>query len=183
MVVEALDELGVPYLIAGSLASSVHGEVRSTWDTDLVADLSTDQAVPLAEALTGRLYVDAEMILDAIRHRRHFNVVHLDTMFKVDVFVPKQRDFDRMQIRRRQEHVIWSDPVHKAFVASPEDTILAKLDWYRQGDEVSERQWRDVIGVIKVQGDRLDVEYLRKGAIELAVGDLLKEALAEAGPR
>ena len=181
MVIEALDGIGVPYLIGGSLASSVHGAVRSTWDTDLVADLRLDHAQPLAEALSGRFFVDVEMILDAIRHRRHFNVVHLETMFKVDVFIPKERGFDRMQIRRRQEHVIWTDPERKAFVASPEDTILAKLDWYRQGDEVSERQWKDVLGVIKVQADRLDVEYLRQGAVELEVADLLERVLAEAG--
>ena len=181
MVIEALEGLGVPYLIGGSLASSVHGAVRSTWDTDLVADLNLDHARPLAEALSGKFFVDVEMILDAIRHHRHFNVVHLETMFKVDVFIPKQRGFDRTQIRRRQEHVIWTDPERKAFVASPEDTILAKLDWYRQGDEVSERQWKDVLGVIKVQAGRLDVEYLHQGATELAVADLLEKALTEAG--
>jgi hypothetical protein len=181
VVTEALDGLGVPYLIGGSLASSVYGAVRSTWDTDLVADLSLEHARPLAEALSGRFFVDVDMILDAIRHRRHFNVVHLETMFKVDVFIPKQRDFDRMQIRRRQELVIWTDPVRKAFVASAEDTVLAKLDWFRQGGEVSERQWKDVLGVIKVQADRLDVEYLRQGAAELAVADLLEKVLTEAG--
>lgn len=180
-VVQALEALGVPYLIGGSLASAVHGTVRATMDADLVADLRLEHADPLARALGDAFYVDAEAIRDAIRHRSSFNVIHLETMFKVDVFVFKQRPFDQAQFDRRMEQILATDPEYKAYVASPEDTILAKLEWYQKGGEVSERQWRDVVGVLNVQGERLDLAYLRRWATALGVDDLLERVLAEVG--
>ncbi|HUX76945.1 MAG TPA: hypothetical protein VMY40_09940 [Anaerolineae bacterium] len=181
LVIEALDTLGVPYLIGGSLASAVHGVARATADTDLVADLRPEHARPLAQALNDAFYVDAESIQDAIRRRSSFNVIHLDTMFKVDVFVRKQRPFDQAQFERRVAQVVATDPERTAHVASPEDTVLAKLEWFRLGGEVSDRQWRDVLGVLKVQGERLDLVYLRRWAAALRIADLLEQALAQTG--
>ena len=181
LVVEALEALGVPYLIGGSLASAVHGVVRTTMDADLVADLRPEHAEPLAQALGDAFYVDAASIRDAIRHRSSFNVIHLESMFKVDIFIPKQRPFDRTQLQRRTKQVIATEPEREAYVATAEDTILAKLEWYRRGGEVSDRQWQDVLGVLKVQGNRLDLAYLRQWAASLGVSDLLEKALTEAG--
>ena len=183
LVIQALEGLGVPYLIGGSLASAVHGVVRATLDTGLVADLRLEHAEPLVQALGETFYVDVAVIHDAIRHHGRFNLIHLETMLKVDVFIPKQRAFDRAQFERRTEQVIATAPERTAYVASAEDIVLAKLEWYQMGGQVSERQWRDVLGVLKVQGDRLDMAYLRRGADELGVADLLMSALAEAGQK
>lgn len=181
LVIDALDALGVPYLIGGSLASAVHGVLRATLDTDLVADLRLEHAEPLARALGGTFYVDAESIREAVLHQRSFNVIHLETMFKVDVFVVKKRPFHHSQMERRMAQVIATDPDRTAYVATAEDTILAKLEWYRLGGDVSEQQWRDVLGVMKVQTDRLDLAYLRQWAAQLNISDLLERAIKEAG--
>jgi hypothetical protein len=180
LVIDALEALGVPYFIGGSVASAIYGVLRTTVDADLVADLRVQHAEPLAHALGDAFHVDAESIKEAIRHQRSFNLIHLGTMFKVDVFVLKRRPFDASQFARRTAHVIATDPERRAYVASAEDTILAKLEWYRLGNEVSDQQWRDVLGILKVQTDRLDHDYLRQWAVELNVADLLERALGEA---
>jgi hypothetical protein len=100
-------------------------------------------------------------------------------VFKVDVFVAKPRAFDRSQLARRRLVLLSDDPEHYAYVASAEDTVLAKLEWYRAGGEISERQWCDVLGVLKTQGHILDNEYMQNMAVELGVTDLLGRALEE----
>ena len=179
-VIQALDTLGVSYLIGGSLASTVYGVVRTTQAADLVVELRLEHAAPLAQVLADSFYVDVEAIRDAIRRRSSFNVIHLETMFKVDVFVSRERPFDRAQFARRAAQTIATEPERTAYVASAEDTVLTKLEWYRLGGEQSERQWRDVLGVLVVQSTHLDVDYLRQWAEHLGVADLLARALREA---
>jgi len=176
-VVDVLEKLGIDYVIGGSLASALHGVARATMDSDIVADFGEEHVIPFVDALKSTFYVDDEMIRDAIRAHRSFNVIHLATLFKVDIFVAKEREFDRLQIARRSSYVLSAERNESAYVASAEDTILAKLEWYRMGDEVSDRQWKDILGVIKVQSDKLDMEYLRRGANLLKVADLLERAL------
>ena len=181
MVSDALDALGVRYAIGGSFASALHGVMRATMDADLVADLRLEHAELLAQALGDAFYADAEMMRDAVRRHRSFNIIHLETMFKVDVFVARPRAFDRSQLARRQLHLLSEDPERRAYVASAEDTVLSKLEWHRLSGEVSDRQWRDVLGVLKVQGDRLDRGYMCRMATELDVTDLLERAFQETG--
>jgi len=181
LVIEALDKLGIPYMVGGSLASAVYGVTRSTLDADIVAKIGLEHAQPLTRALEQEFYVDEEMIRGAVEHHSSFNVIHLKTSFKVDFFVLKQRPFDQVQLDRRISQVFATDPERKAYICSPEDIVLAKLEWYRMGGEVSDRQWRDILGVLKLQADYLDRNYLKKWAGELNVVDILQKALNEAG--
>lgn len=180
LVTALLDNLGIPYVIAGGLASIIHGEVRTTLDVDLLADLRSEHVAPLAAALEPDFFVDAESIREAILSRRSFNAIHKATMFKVDVFVSKARPFDRAQLEHRTKEILTDDPAQSAWVASAEDTILAKLEWYEMGGRVSEKQWRDILGVVKTQGPALDVAYLRTMAPALGVQELLEYALVGA---
>ncbi len=176
LVTEVLESLSVTYLIGGSLASALHGVARSTLDSDLVADLRNEHVDSLIKSLDGSFYVSRDAVREAIRCCRSFNLIHFATMFKVDIFVSRQRPFDIVRFERRSEQIVSKDPVRTIFVSSAEDTILAKLEWYRLGGEISDRQWNDVLGVIKVQEHQLDWAYLHKWAIELDVADLFKKA-------
>jgi hypothetical protein len=172
-VVEALEKLGVPYYIGGSVASSAHGMIRSTVDADLIADLKLEHVSQLVEILGKEYYLNANTIADAVKRRACFNLIHLATMFKVDVFASKASTYSRLVFERKHSRTILDGSPKLFFIASPEDTILSKLEWYRLGDEISERQWNDILGVIKVQNENLDHEYLEKWAAELRVDDLL----------
>ncbi|MCG2783987.1 MAG: hypothetical protein L6461_02665 [Anaerolineae bacterium] len=176
-VTQTLEGLGILYAVGGSLASSLHGVMRSTLDVDIVADMRLEHIQPLVAALSKDFYADDEMMRDAIEHHSSFNLVHYETAFKVDIFIQKLRAFDKMQLERRRASIITTDPEQSIYITSPEDTILAKLEWYRLGDEVSDRQWRDILGVLKTRAGELDLDYLHKWAKELKVSDLLERAL------
>ena len=176
-VVTAFERLGIPYLIGGSLASAVYGIVRATMDADLVADIKSSHISSLVSLLENEFYIDGEMILDAIQHNSSFNLIHLETMFKVDVFVLKQRSFDINQMQRRISQPVGDSPEDRAFFSTAEDIVLAKLEWFRAGGETSERQWRDILGMLDIQGERLDFEYLQKWAAILGIQDLLQRAI------
>lgn len=181
-VVRALDALGVAYLVGGSLASSVHGIPRSTHDLDLLVELPGAKVEPLASALEGSFYVDRDMMLDAVRRRASFNVLHLATMFKVDVFVSDRSPLLVAEMSRRQP-VELGEPPEIVQVCSAEDIVIHKLDWYEKGSRISDRQWQDVIGVLKVRGPDLDAAYIRSWAKALDLSALCERAFEEAGIR
>lgn len=179
-VIDALEHVGARYAIGGSLASAIHGVVRTTLDADILADLRLEQAESFVELLGASFYLDLDTVRAAIRQRSSFNAIHLATMFKVDIFIPKLRPFDASQLDRRQAWVADPTSGRSVYVTSAEDIVLAKLAWYRLGDGVSDRQWRDVLGVLAVQAGRLDLAYMRREATTLGVGDLLARALDDA---
>ena len=176
-VLQVLSDLGVRHFVGGSIASSAHGVARASVDGDVVAELGLAHVAPLVAALRDTYYVPEERIRDAVARRASFNVIHLDTMLKVDVFVSRDRPFDRRAFERSRPASIEGKGGATLPVSSAEDVVLAKLEWYRRGGEVSERQWADVMGVLRATGSALDLPYLRRGAVELGVGDLLDRAL------
>ena len=181
-VIEVFDRLGIDYYIGGAVASLAHGIYRTTADVDIIAEIQLEHVSAFVRSLQDTYYVDADMVNDAIRHRSEFNVIHLDTMFKVDVFLPKRRLFDqaiRQRVKRSELKILEESAIFN--MESPEDVILTKLEWYKMGGGVSDRQWGDILGVLKVQKQTLDLEYLRHWAAEIGVADLLKRAFQEAG--
>jgi len=180
-VLDVLDRMEIPYLVGGSVASSIHGVARPTMDADVVADFRADQAEEFAALLQPDFYVDAPMIREAFSRGRSFNVIHYATTFKIDVFPLRNDEYSRLSfVRRRFEesHSFGPEPIQCA-VASAEDTILRKLEWYRAGGETSERQWNDLRGILKVSGSQLDQTYLHRWALYLKVDDLLDQLLHE----
>lgn len=173
-VVQVFDELEIPYTISGSVGSSLHGIARATLDIDLVANIKRENVPTFVERLKADYYIDDAMIQSAIQNERSFNLVHLKTMLKIDVFVLKTRSFDQSAFTRRRKQVLLS--MNEYFVTTPEDLILHKLEWYELGGRISERQWRDVIGILKVQENNLNWEYLTKWAKTLKIFDLLEKA-------
>jgi hypothetical protein len=174
-----LDELGIPYAIVGSVASSAHGEQRATAGADFIVDSNDDQAVALAGKLGDSHYIDLASIRRAIAQSRSFNVVELATMFKLDVYVVSGRANEMHRLANSRAAQLASDMAPLVRIASPEDTIISKLRCFRRGGEVSEKQWTDVLGVLRVQRGRLDVEYMERAAGEERVRDLLDRAVAQ----
>jgi hypothetical protein len=180
-VLEALRRLDVRYYVGGSIASSAHGMPRASVDADVVAELQPHHVRPLVSLLEKDYYVDEARVHDSVATRRSFNAIHLATMLKVDVFVSKGRPFDHQALQRAQPLATGPGPFTQIRLASPEDIVLAKLEWFRAGGEASERQWTDVVGVLRTSREGIDLAYLETWAGPLGVADLLARALAEAG--
>jgi hypothetical protein len=178
-IVRALEAQGISYVVVGSFASLMRGLYRTTNNIDIVADIKPSQIEPLVAALQADFHLDEQAVRHAVKQRREFNAIHFDSVFKIDVFIPPAGDFSQQQLARRQAEKISPDVAQEIYVATAEDTILAKLKWYRAGGEVSTTQWRDVLGMIGTQGNLLDVMYLREWADKLNVRELLEKALAE----
>lgn len=171
-----LNASGIGWVIGGSIASSLHGEPRATQDVDIVVSLGARQVKPLAQALGRDYYVDAEAMRDAVKASSSFNAVHFGSATKVDFFVAGDDPFEAERLAQRQRVEL---PDGTLFVDTAEHTMLRKLEWYRRGGEASERQWRDVQAIARLQGDRLDHERLRLWASRLGVTDLLQRVFAE----
>jgi hypothetical protein len=179
---KTLEKIGVVYWIGGSMASAIHGVPRSTQDVDFVAELKEEQVDDLASALESEFYIDREVVRRAVRSRRSFNVIHLGTMYKADVFVMGADGHAQAEKERRRIEPLGPAPHSPtAYFCSAEDIVLQKLRWFRKGGGISDRQWSDLLSVLKVQANALDYDYLRHWAAEIGVDDLLLRAFDDAG--
>lgn len=178
-VIQAFEKLFIPYYIGGSIASSVYGMARATLDVDIIADLKINHIAYLNQILEHQYYIDEDMIADAIRTSSSFNLIHLETMIKIDVFIHKEDSYAEMALRRKRQDTFEELANVEFYFSSPEDIIIAKLQWYKIGGFVSERQWLDTIGVIKVQGDLLDKKYLKSWSQKLGLSSLMQKAFDE----
>ncbi|MGH2496792.1 MAG: hypothetical protein ACRDIV_18980 [Ktedonobacteraceae bacterium] len=181
-VVETFEKLGIDYYVGGSVASLTHGIYRTTADVDVIADIRIVDVEPFVLYLQDSFYMDADSIKEAIKRRSEFSLLHYKTMFKVDIFIQKNRPFD-LAVRSRIEEGTLTDSQNDRpfFVESPEDVVLTKLEWYKMGGGVSDRQWKDIMGVLKLRGTALEWQYLRHWAAVLNISDLLERALDDAG--
>ncbi|MBW4598831.1 MAG: hypothetical protein KME29_04260 [Calothrix sp. FI2-JRJ7] len=176
-----LEELNIPYLIGGSVASSLLGEPRATLDLDLVIDVSASQIESLVDTLTTEFYISIDAVREAVARKASFNAIHLETTEKADFFILGNDEFSREKLRRRQLYTLSVKGDSSIYIYSAEDIILQKLRWYRMGMGVSDRQWRDMLGVLKVQALRLDFEYLQHWGSYLGLSDLVERAFVQAG--
>jgi predicted nucleotidyltransferase len=178
-VTATLQQEGIRYVLVGSFASSIHGMYRSTADIDILAEIKTEHVRPLFQALQKSFYVDEQVMREAIAQRRSFNAIHFDSVFKVDFFIANSDDFALVQLDRRELRSISPVTGETVYVATAEDTILAKLRWYRSGNETSNTQWNDVLGILATSKRNLDINYVRAWSEKFGLNDLLEKALAE----
>jgi hypothetical protein len=180
----ALDRQEIRHMLGGSLASSIHGIQRFTREIDIVAAIGVEHTVALAEDLGRDFYMDTEAASDALRRGRPFNMIHLASSYKFDIFPVRDDPYSRLQLARSEvKPIAFGEGITvECPVATAEDTILAKLAWYRLGGEQSDQQWNDLRGVRSVQGNRLDRSYLDTWAKTRRVDDLLQRLLNEETP-
>lgn len=174
------EKLSIPYYIGGSIASSIYGMARATMDIDIVAVLRIGHISSIKNALENEYYLDEDMIKDAIKRHSSFNLIHLKTMIKIDVFILKNEEYSKQSLsRKRRDRINNDESSPQLYFSSPEDIIINKLLWYESGSRVSERQWLDVLGVLKIQSNNLDFEYLLKWSDKLHILELLTTAFKD----
>ena len=179
-VIEILESLGLRYAVGGSVASSVRGVERSTHDMDVLLELPEARVPALLAAFSKEFYISEPAVREAIAQHRSFNVIHLLLGVKADLFVAGGFGLDEAQFAHATREEIDATSGATALVCSAEDIVLVKLDWYRRGNMVSDRQWEDVKNVLKADRS-IRLEYLRTTAQTVGLHDLLEKALQESG--
>ncbi len=179
LLAAAFERLGIRYLIGGSVASSARGIARSTQNIDVVARMRAEQADSLSHALGRDWYADPDQMRQAVQAGHALNIIYIPKSQKIDIFPAVGQFHDAQLARATKVSPSFLEIETEYPVASAEDILLAKLQWYRDGGEVSERQWNDITDLLAVNQD-LNFEYLNDWAARLHVEDLLAKALADA---
>ena len=177
--VAAIESLGIDYFVGGSMASIVHGEMRTTQDADVIVHLDAPSVVQLAHALESSFFVDSEFLAECLALGISSNVIHKASGFKLDLFPLRERAFSKQEMARAVRVEVLRGV--RMRVATAEDCVLSKLEWYEKGNRASDRQWRDVLGILKNNASSLDRSYLRNWASQLGIAELLHQALTQAG--
>jgi hypothetical protein len=175
-----LERLAIRYVVVGSVASSIHGEPRATLDIDITLLLEEREVPILAGALGRDFHIDERSLRESTRSGFPCNAVHRASSVKLDLYVVRNEGLHAAEFERAREVRLTGAPGSEVRISTPEGIVLQKLAWYRKGGEVSDRQWRDVLGVLKTQDRRLDLEYLTRWAPSLGVVDLLQRARGQA---
>jgi hypothetical protein len=175
-----LDELAIDYVLGGSFAGSFFGEPRATADVDIAIQVGDEDGERLIGRAQGEFYLPTESARLAIKHHDSFNLVDTSIAFKIDLFVLGDNLLDRQQLTRR---ILVPVPgiTPGLWVTSPEDQILRKLEWFRAGGESSDQQWRDILGILRVNGTTLDRDYLKSIGVQLGLEQMLQRSLDESG--
>lgn len=174
-VVDMLDKNGIPYMLAGAIAVNYYGRPRLTHDVDLVIQLQLKDAERVAHLFEGEFYIALEGIIDAVEHGTMFNLIHSETGIKVDCWILKHKEYDKLSFARKRKETIFDQEM---YISSPEDLVIAKLDWYKQSD--TKKHYDDVVGIFQIQQGKLDIDYIRKWANRLSFSDILEDILNSA---
>lgn len=173
-IINGLEALKIPYMLSGSMCSSFHGQPRATNDADIVIDPSKEQLLHFVNSLGPDYYVSQEASLQSLKNNSMFNIIDIKAGWKADLIIRKKRSYSEQEFARKiNANVMGID----LCIVSPEDSILSKLEWSNESQ--SQRQLNDAMGVLMVQWDRLDFEYIRKWAKKLKLEDLLEQLLED----
>jgi hypothetical protein len=174
-LVKMLDKSNIPYMLSGSIGSGFHGQPRATNDADIIIDPSNEQLISFVSSLGPDYYVSKEAAIEALNDNSMFNIIDIKTGWKADLIIRKKRAYSKQEFSRRTSTTLMGMSL---WILSPEDSILSKLEWSKSRE--SQTQFKDALGVIMVQWDSLDFDYMKKWAKELQIEDSFEHLLAEA---
>jgi len=177
-IVEVFERLQIPYLVTGSVAAMAYGEPRLTNDIDIVAAIEERHIASLiTEFPEKEFYISDEMIREAIRHQGQFNIIHPTSGLKIDVIIRQNTPFDASRFKRVRR--IYPAETYEANFAAPEDVIIKKMEYYKEGG--SEKHLRDITGILKISGEEVDRNYISEWSQRLGLTEIWEAVLKRVG--
>lgn len=169
LIVQTLESLEIPYMITGSHASAYYGEPRFTRDIDIVAELKEGQVDAFVKFFPAdEFYCDKDVIKAEIKRQGQFNIIQAASGLKIDIILIKATPFSKTEFSRKKREMLFVD--REANFATPEDVIIKKMDFYKEGG--SEKHLRDITGILKISGDIIDRSYISEWTQRLGLTDI-----------